>query len=86
MCNNHDPASAIQDEQACQIQTHFGLSATDFLDLAQSNREVALRLFLKDVPQAYTAPANRLLMEQAFDGYLVFLQEQPHKPETVHVH
>jgi hypothetical protein len=86
MCNNHAPASALQAGQECQIQTHFGLSATDFLRLTQSDREAALRLFLKDVPQAYTDPANRLLMEQAFDGYLVFLQEQPHKPEIAHVH
>lgn len=86
MCNNHDPASPLQNEQACQIQTHSGMSAIDFLELAQSDREAALRLFLKDIPQAYTDPTNRLLMEQAFDGYLVFLQEQPHKPETAHVH
>lgn len=86
MCNNHDSASSMQVGRECQIQTHSEMSPVDFLALAKTDREAALQLFLKDIPQAYTDPTNRLLMEQAFDGYLVFLQEQPDKPETAHVH
>lgn len=86
MCNNHDPAISMPDEQECLTQNHLGMDLADFVILAQSDRESAMKLFVKDVPPAYLEDANRLLLEQAFDGYIAFLKDRQAKQEAIHVH
>lgn len=80
MCDNH--ATTGQPETPAQHPPD--MAPNDFIRLAQNDRDAAMALFLKEVPQAYTDPANRLLMAQAFDGYLALLQEQAAETSLVH--
>ncbi|WP_373531755.1 hypothetical protein [Vampirovibrio sp.] len=76
MCNNHDVPISDPQGQECHVANPVGMDLADFVALAQNDRETAIQVFMKDVPSAYLDEANRPLLEQAFDGYIAFLNEQ----------
>ncbi len=85
MCDKHDPAISMPEDQGCLTQDNLGMDLADFVTLAQHDRKTALQVFMKDVPPAYLDETNRPLLEQAFDGYVVFLNERQAKQEKQHV-
>lgn len=86
MCDNHHPQSFQPDCQSVGL-SGTRLSTDALLQLALTDRQAALQLFMKDVPPAYAEPSNQALLEQAFDGYIALLQEQQAQTQEVsHAH